>query len=82
MAQGPAPQGNQVPPSQDDALRQQLTEILGEILTKAQEIGFELATLDPSVLNSCPQVKPLVDKTRELIVALKKLFALRGALGR
>lgn len=54
--------------------------MLGEILTKAQELGFELATLDHSAAEKCRDVQPLVLKSRELIVALKKLFAIRKEL--
>lgn len=63
--------------SQDDVLRQKMAEILSDILAKAQELGFELATIDHSQLARCPSAKPLVGKSRELIVALKKLFELR-----
>jgi len=59
-----------------DAVRQRMTQILGEILGKAQEVGFELATLECPDANRCPLVK----KSRELIVVLKKLFELRREL--
>jgi len=57
-------------------LREKLTAILTNILTKAQEVGFELATLDCPHAGSCPLVK----KSRELIVELKQLFNLRREL--
>lgn len=63
-------------------VRQKLSEILGDILTKAQEVGFELATLDFSAIEKCPEVKPLIEKSKELITALKKLFAMRKELTR
>ena len=58
-------------------LRQKLAEVIGDILAKAQEVGFELATLDYGQLGRCPALKPLVEKSRELVIALKKLMALR-----
>jgi len=57
----------------DENLQIQLRDLLGEILAKAQELGFELATLECSDSHNCPLAK----KSRELIVVLKKLFALR-----
>jgi len=66
--------------TRDDIIRQKLTEVLGDIIVKAQEVGFELATLDYSKLSMCPALKPLVEKSRELVVALKKLMELRKEL--
>ena len=63
-------------PVLNETIRQKMTQILGEILGKAQEVGFELATLDCPHANNCPLVK----KSRELIVVLKKLFELRKEL--
>ena len=54
-------------------MREKLTQILGDILTKAQEVGFELATLECAKAHECPLVK----KSKELIIVLKKLFELR-----
>ncbi|RLI86867.1 MAG: hypothetical protein DRP01_03235 [Archaeoglobales archaeon] len=74
-AQQPIPQQ----PTQqviNEQIRQKMTQLLGEILGKAQEVGFELATLDCPHANNCPLVK----KSRELIVTLKKLFELRREL--
>ena len=63
-------------PTGDDIIKKKLTDILGDILTKAQEVGFELATLNCPIANTCP----LVMKSKELIVALKKLFSIRKEL--
>jgi len=40
---------------------------------KTQEVGLELATLECSKRAKCP----LVSKTRELIMILKRLFEIR-----
>ena len=61
----PAPN---IPPAQ-----QKLANVLGDILMKTQEVGLELATLECSKRAKCP----LVSKTRELIMILKKLFEIR-----
>jgi len=45
-------------------------------LFKAQELGFELATLDDPKLSNHPVVK----KARELIIELKNLFELQKKL--
>ena len=63
-------------PSLDDQIRNEMTNILSSLLLKAQELGFELATLeDPYILNH-----PVVKKARELIVELKKLFEVQKKL--
>jgi len=60
----------------DEQLRNEMTNILSNLLFKAQELGFELATLDnPELANH-----PVVQKARELIVELKKLFELQKKL--
>lgn len=54
-------------------MRQKVAEKLSTLLMKAQELGFELATLDdPKLLNH-----PVVVKARELIKELKELFELQ-----
>ena len=60
----------------EEKLRQKLSEILGDLIIKAQETAFELATIE------CPKAKecPLAMKTRELVVSLKKLLRLRKEL--
>jgi len=59
-----------------EQLRQELTEKLSELLMTAQELGFELATLnDPALLNH-----PVVIKARELIIKLKDLYELQKKL--
>lgn len=63
--------------TQQDIIREKLAETIGEIIAKAQEVSFELATLDYEQLNRCPGLKPLVVKSRELVVALKKLMEMR-----
>lgn len=53
-----------------------MTDILGRLLMIAQELGFELATLDdPQLMRH-----PLVKKAQELIKELKKLFELQKKL--
>lgn len=64
----------------DEIAKQKVGMVLGEILLKAQEVGFELATLDFSVVSKCPDVRPLIERSRELIIALKRLFAMRREL--
>ena len=60
----------------DETVRTELTNILTGLITTAQELGFELATLDdPKLLDH-----PVVKKARELIIQLKKLFALQKKL--
>jgi len=66
--------------TQQDIVREKLAETIGEIIAKAQELGFELATLDYGQLGRCPGLKPLVEKSRELVVALKKLMEMRKEL--
>lgn len=61
-------------------MREKLAEIIGDIIAKAQEVGFELATLDYSQLGRCPGLRPLVEKSRELVVSLKKLMEMRKEL--
>lgn len=59
-----------------EQLRQELTEKLSGLLMTAQELGFELATLnDPQLLNH-----PVVIKARELIIKLKELYELQKKL--
>jgi len=49
-----------------------IVDSLGEVISIANEVGFELATLECPNAHNCP----LVMKSRELIIALKKLFKL------
>jgi len=59
-----------------EQLRLELTEKLSGLLMTAQELGFELATLnDPQLLNH-----PVVIKARELIIKLKELYELQKKL--
>lgn len=59
-------------------IRAEMSQILTNLITKAQELGFELATLDdPELLDH-----PLIAKAREVIIELKKLFQLMKKLPR
>jgi len=53
-----------------DELTRKVSDALNEVLMKAQEVSFELATLECKEAPNCPLAKT----TRELVVGLKKLF--------
>ncbi len=73
----PQPQVSTIPTALTPE-EEELRNLLTELLAKAQELAFELATTeDEVVLRS-----PLASKARELVVIIKKLFIKMRLLGR
>jgi len=64
---------SELPSPEELQFREKISEIITELVFDAQEVGFELATLD------CPNVAncPLVEKSRKLIKKVKELFELQ-----
>jgi|GEM_PF-1825504 len=60
-----------------DELREELGNVIAELVFCAQDVGFELAMLKCDKRENCP----LVEKTRELITKVRELFMLQRKIG-
>ena len=57
------------PPVVSDAVRDQLTALMQDLLLKSHELSFEYSTMDCEDLSVCPLAK----KAKELFRVVKKL---------
>jgi len=51
-------------------------EALNELISSAQELSYEMATLDPDVMRKAPEIRDLINAGRKVVVAVKKLHNL------
>ena len=59
--------------AKEQALRDQFTQLIFELLTKSNELAFELATVDCENAKNCE----VCSKAKELIKVVKKIVALQ-----
>jgi hypothetical protein len=74
----PSPEAMVPPVPQPTPEQKAFAEALSDVLVKAQELAFELATLNCRLAPNCPLVK----KSRELIVELKKMIEIGKKMSR
>jgi hypothetical protein len=74
----PSPEAITPPIPQPTPEQKAFAEALSDVLVKAQELAFELATLNCRLAPNCPLVK----KSRELIVELKKMIEIGKKMSR
>jgi hypothetical protein len=60
------------PPTMAPEVRDELTNIMQDLLLKTHELSFEYSTLDCNTIQKCP----LAQKSRELFRVVKQLNAL------
>ena len=61
-----------------EAVRAEITQIIANLIIKAQELGFELATCECPHVSNCELAK----KAREVVREIKKLVAIQRKLTR
>jgi len=59
--------------TEEEKLRREIGEAITELIFASQELGFELALCECEKKSQCP----VVQKAKEVIVKVKKLFELQ-----
>ena len=59
-----------------EAVRAEITQVIAELIMKAQELGFELATIECPHASNCA----ICAKAREVVKAIKKLVEIQRRL--
>jgi len=71
----PAPQQVVVQPQMTPEQKAFL-DALNELISSAQELSYEMATLDPEAIRKAPEIRDLINAGRKVVVAVKKLHNL------
>ncbi|PNV81416.1 MAG: hypothetical protein C0179_02830 [Fervidicoccus sp.] len=57
----------------EEKIREELQSIFLDLLTSAQKLSYELATLEPKDKYSADELKDLFDSAREVVSNVKKM---------
>jgi len=63
--------------------QQEFLNVINDLIAGAQELSYEMATLDPEIIHKVPEIKELIEAGKKVVLAVKKLHKLiRSRSGR
>jgi len=71
----PAPQQVVVQPQMTPE-QQAFLNVINELISGAQELSYEMATLDPEIIHKVPEIKDLLEAGKKVVNAVKRLHKL------
>ena len=72
-APGSKPEIKQVISPEEEKIRDELQNIFIDLLTSAQELSYEIATLEPKDAYTKDEIKDLLDAGRRVVANVKKM---------
>ena len=72
-APGSKPEIRQVISPEEEKIRSELQNIFIDLLTSAQELSYEIATLEPKDAYTKDEIKDLLDAGRRVVANVKKM---------
>jgi len=63
--------------------QQEFLNVINDLIAGAQELSYEMATLDPEIIHKVPEIKDLLEAGKRVVGAVKRLHKLiRARTGR
>jgi cob(I)alamin adenosyltransferase len=72
-APGSKPEIKQVISQEEEKIKDELQNIFIDLLTSAQELSYEIATLEPKDAYTKDEIKDLLDAGRRVVANVKKM---------
>jgi len=61
------------PPIQMTPEQQEFLNVINDLIAGAQELSYEMATLDPEIVHKVPEIKDLLEAGKRVVGAVKRL---------
>jgi len=64
------------PPMQMTPEQQAFLNVINDLIAGAQELSYEMATLDPEITHKVPEIRDLLEAGKKVVNAVKRLHKL------